>query len=96
MRRAAKVDKNQAEIVRALRQAGASVQCLHTVGQGCPDLLVATRDGMWLMEIKDGKKSPSKRLLTEDEFVWHCNWKSPVYIVYDAEEALKVLRMTGS
>ena len=40
MRRAARTDANQAEIVAALRGVGASVQPLHAVGQGCPDLLV--------------------------------------------------------
>lgn len=32
--RAARVDQNQAEIVAALRKAGASVQHLHTIGKG--------------------------------------------------------------
>ncbi len=68
------------------------MQTLAALGHGVPDLLVATHGGMCLMEVKDGKKSPSRRLLTEDEFAWHTNWKQPVYIVYDAEEALKVLQ----
>ena len=34
MRRAAKVDANQREVVAALRGAGASVQLLHAVGEG--------------------------------------------------------------
>jgi hypothetical protein len=40
LRRASKVDANQREVVAALRGAGASVQLLHAVGEGCPDLLV--------------------------------------------------------
>lgn len=40
--RAAKVDKNQPEIVEALRAEGAVVQHLHAVGVGCPDLLVGS------------------------------------------------------
>jgi len=94
MRLRAKVDRNHAEVVEALRKAGASVQSLAQIGHGVPDLLVATRNGMWLMEIKDGKKSPSKRLLTEDEFEWHWNWKQPVYVVYSVAEALEVLNGT--
>ena len=43
MRRAARVDRNQAEIVVALRAGGASVQPLHAVGKGVPDLLVGWR-----------------------------------------------------
>ena len=37
---APRVDRNHSEIVDALRQAGASVQSLVKVGDGCPDLLV--------------------------------------------------------
>jgi hypothetical protein len=40
MRRIARVDKNQAEIVSALRKAGARVLHLHQHGEGCPDILV--------------------------------------------------------
>lgn len=40
MRRAAKVDDNQGEIVAALQRAGCSVQSLAGVGRGFPDLAV--------------------------------------------------------
>ena len=40
MRRASKVDANQHAIVKLLRRLGATVQHLHHVGSGCPDLLV--------------------------------------------------------
>ena len=39
MRRAARVDRNHSEIVEALRRVGASVQPLHGVHDGVPDLL---------------------------------------------------------
>ena len=38
---AKKVDKNQASVVKALRDNGADVHLLHMVGAGIPDLLVA-------------------------------------------------------
>lgn len=91
MRRAARVDANQPEIVAALRKAGASVQPLHTVGQGCPDLLVAFRQHNFLLEVKDGSKPPSARTLTDDEKEWIGAWKAPVYIVNSAQEALGLL-----
>ena len=93
MRRAARVDSNQSEIVAALRKVGASVQPLHTVGQGCPDLLVAFRQTNLLMEVKDGQKPPSARALTEDEKEWIGSWKAPVFIVNSAEEAIGLLHM---
>ena len=55
--RAAKVDKNQTEIVEAFRKLGFSVQHLHTVGGGVPDLLVGRGGINLLVEVKDGGKS---------------------------------------
>jgi hypothetical protein len=91
MRRAAKVDRNQAEIVAALRAAGATVQPLHAVGQGCPDLLVGFRGRNLLIECKDGAKSLSRRALTDRQQEWHGGWKGTVAVVEDAPAALAVL-----
>jgi Holliday junction resolvase len=89
--RAAKVDRNQAEVVAALRKAGCTVQLLHRVGQGCPDLLVARGGVNVLIEVKDGKKPPSERKLTADQVAWHRDWRGAVYIVNSQEEALAVM-----
>lgn len=91
MRRAAKVDDNQAEIVAALRKIGASVQPLHAVGQGCPDLLVGWRGMTSLLEVKDGKKPPSARKLTEDQEKWHANWRGQVAVVETVEQAIEAV-----
>lgn len=90
MRTAARVDANQSSIVKALRSAGAFVQPLHTIGDGCPDLLVAYRGKWHLIECKDGSKMPSQRRLTRDEQEWHekaarC---APVFIAENIEDAL--------
>ena len=55
MRRAAKVDANQTEIIAALRQSGAAVVSLAFAGQGIPDLLVSFKGLTLLMEIKSAK-----------------------------------------
>jgi hypothetical protein len=91
MRRRGKIDRNQVEIVRALRKIGASVQSLADIGQGCPDLLVGHRGRNFVLEVKDGLAVPSKRKLTPDEMVWHSQWCGNVFIVSSAEEALKLL-----
>lgn len=92
MRRAARVDANQREIIDALRAAGASVQPLHTVGDGVPDLLVGKHGRTHLIEIKDGSKRPSERRLTSDQQEWHAWWRgTPVYIVQSADEALAAI-----
>lgn len=86
MRRAAKVDQNQQEIVDALRAAGASVQSLASLGKGVPDLLCAKDGQCWLIEVKgpDGK-------LTPDQVRWIGQWKGPVSIVREPDDALRVI-----
>lgn len=96
MRRAARVDDNQREIVAALRAAGATVQPLHAVGQGCPDLLVGFRGFNLLVEVKDGKKWASQRVLTDRQKEWHGGWKGTVAVVEDAPAALAVLGLIGT
>ena len=91
MRRVAKVDRNQAEIVAALRQAGATVQPIHSVGRGCPDLLVGFRGRNVLIEVKDWKASPSHRALTADQVEWHGGWKGQVAQVETVDAALAVV-----
>lgn len=67
MRYANRVDKNQAEIVKVLRDAGCYVWIL-----GLPvDILVGYKDHTFLMELKSG---PTKRLtrLQQDFFAKWC------------------------
>lgn len=95
MRRASKVDRNQPEIVHALRAAGATVQPLHTVGDGCPDLLVGYRGINYVIEVKDWKAAPSARKLNPAQVVWHDGWKGSVAKVETAEAALSVIGARG-
>lgn len=91
MRRAAKTDANQQEIIDALRKIGASVQPLHKVGQGCPDLLCGWRGMNTILEVKDGKKPPSARKLTADQVEWHANWRGQVAVVETVEQAIEAI-----
>ena len=93
MRRAAKVDANQEQVVEALRAVGASVQTLAAVGKGVPDLLVGYQGKTLLLEIKDGRKPPSERRLTEDQLKWHGAWRGGPLAVVDGPDA--ALRMLG-
>jgi hypothetical protein len=95
MRRAAKVDRNQAEIVAALRSAGATVQPLHSVGQGCPDLLVGYRGRNWLIEVKDWQAQAADRKLNPRQVEWHGGWKGQVAKVETPEAALAVIGAVG-
>lgn len=90
MRRAARIDDNQKEIVKALRNIGASVKHTHMV-KGFVDIVVSYRQQTYLIEIKDGKKKPSARRLTPDEQDFHDNWQAPVYVVESIAQALDVV-----
>jgi hypothetical protein len=91
MRRAANVDRNQPEIVAALRAAGATVEHLHAVGGGCPDLLVGYRGANYLLEVKDGRKVASAKRLNPDQIVWHASWRGQKAVVEDIEQALRAI-----
>lgn len=86
---AGKVDANQADIVKALRKAGASVLSLSMLGHGVPDLLVGRQGGnpgMWLMEVKGPNGKPTKHQV---KFI--DAWPHPVHIVRTADEALRLV-----
>jgi hypothetical protein len=91
MRYAARADRNQPEIVAALRKIGAVVQPLHTVGAGVPDLLVAFRNRTLVMEIKDPTKPKSDRQLTPAQVKWHEMWTGEKHVVETAEQAISIL-----
>lgn len=88
MRRAAKIDANQPEIVEAARRMGCTVQPLHTVGGGVPDLLVGISGVNDLWEVKDGRKPPSERRLTADQLLWHDGWRGHVQVIDSVEKAV--------
>lgn len=79
--RTCRVDENQPEIVRHFRRLGASVQTLHTVGGGCPDLLIGYRGKNGVVEIKNPNQPPSKRCLTKGEAEWHDGWRGSVVVI---------------
>jgi len=94
MRKYGRTDANQAEIVKALRKAGASVVSLAACGSGIPDLLVGFRQKTYLLECKDGKQPPSARELTEDQRVFHAGWYGgPLIVVNSVDEALAAIEV---
>ncbi len=89
MRRAAKVDANQAEIVTAFRRMGFTVHCLHAAGEGVPDLLLSRAGENYLIEVKDGSLPPSARQLTPAQKAWHADWRGQVDIIKSVDEAIE-------
>ena len=85
MRRAARVDANQDQIVSALRGAGAYVWII-----GLPvDLLVGYKNHTFLVEIK----TDSKKRLTKLQADFFENWSGSTLARIDSPEA--ALRMIG-
>lgn len=80
----ARRDANEPEIIRMLREVGATVQPLSI--PGAPDLLVGWRQSNMLMEVKTLKGT-----LTEDERDWHDRWRGRIHIVRTIEDALSIL-----
>jgi len=88
---AARVDKNQKEIVEAFRRFGCSVLHLHTVGHGCPDICVGLNKKSVLVEIKDGSKTKSGKELTADEQKFHNEWKGSLFIVENLGDVIALI-----
>lgn len=85
-------DANQARIVQALRDVGASVAITAGAGNGLPDLLCGWRGETFLLEVKDGDKPASQRKLTAAEAYFVEHWRGrPVAIVESVEDALRAL-----
>lgn len=92
MRRAARTDENHGDMVAAFRKMGCSVLSLAGLGKGCPDLLCANRHGSWLVEVKDGAKSPSARSLTDDQHTFHKAWKGEIYIAERVDDVPMIIQ----
>lgn len=98
--RAAKVDANQRAVVDVLRAAGCTVVLLHTVGGGCPDLLIGRWGRTFLFEVKRDEKAARVRAGTKDhnsqtrdrQRAWITAWRGgPVRTVTGPADALLAL-----
>jgi hypothetical protein len=99
MRRAARRDDNEKDIIKAMRECGAFVKAVND--EGAFDLLVgytgsSGRFYTLLLEVKDGSKPPSARRLTDAEQKFHDEWPgNNLYIVKSVQEALDLLKTCG-
>jgi len=93
VRYAKRTDANHAEIRDGLRAMGFDVLDLSDVGGGVPDLCVRAQDhGLPVfLEVKDGKKPPSARELTDAEKKWLQYCGAITHTVTSLEDALEVL-----
>ena len=79
----ARIDTNHKEIVKALREAGATVVSLASMKHGCPDLLVGYANETLLMEIKKDAKAK----FTPDQLDFMSKWKGGAVSRVDSVDA---------
>jgi Holliday junction resolvase len=79
----ARVDTNHKEIVKALRDAGATVVSLAAMKHGCPDLLVGFEGETLLIEIKKDAKAK----FTPDQLEFMSKWKGGAVSRVDSVDA---------
>ncbi len=94
MKRNARVDENQKEIVSALRNVGCYVLHLHQV-KNAFDILIFWRGETWCCEIKSDKQPPSKQRLTEGENLCKSSMEAvgvSYHVVKNPQEALRLVR----
>jgi len=89
--RAKRVDDNQQEIVKQIRRLGITVVHLHTIGKGCPDLLLGFKKKNFLIELKDSKKTTSQKKLTDDEKEFFDTWRGQVNKCETLDDILKII-----
>ena len=93
MKRAARTDANQTEIIKAFRRMGAVVLPTHQL-KNAFDCLVAFQGRLYIVEIKDGNKPPSARKLTEGELLCKSKFESvgvKYNVVESIDDAIKLL-----
>jgi hypothetical protein len=88
---AARIDRNQPEIVKEFRKLGFSVLLIHQL-KNCCDILVARDKFTAAVEIKDGDKAPSARRLTTGEQEFKDNWKGRYYLCESIEDVHEIDR----
>lgn len=93
MRRAARIDANQNQIVAALRRVGATVLITSTL-KNAFDILVGYDRKLYIVEIKDGDKPKSSQRLTEGEIKCKTAFESvgvKYNVVTSVDDALRMI-----
>lgn len=84
--RAKKVDTNHKEIIKALREIGASVFDTSSLGRGFPDIVVGWQGVNYLVEIKTPKGKP-----TEQQINFFVKWLGQAVLVRSASDIFNLL-----
>ena len=83
--RAAKVDANQPEVVKALRKAGWYVLIISQL-KNCCDLMISKNGRTIAIEVKDGAKSKAAQKLSEGETKFMNAWQGEYKIIASLDD----------
>ena len=91
MRKRARVDANQKQIVSQIRGIGCSVLHTHQLGKGAPDIIVGYNLNNYLIEIKDGDKPLAQQKLTPDEIQFQAEWQGNYHVVNSFDQLKDII-----
>ena len=91
-RRAAKVDANQPEIVKAFRGLGWYVLIISQL-KNCCDIIVSRNGRTVAVEIKDGLKPPSQQKLSEGELKFQREWLGEYRVIKSIDDVIEISRV---
>jgi len=81
--KAKRVDNNHTEIINQAKSLGISVQSLHELGKGCPDVLFGYGGINIFAEIKNGNNN-----LNQQQIDYHQNWKGQICTIRNIDELI--------
>jgi hypothetical protein len=89
-----RTDANHKQMIDGLRKIpGISIFSTHMVGKGFPDIVIGYKGINYLVEIKDGAKTKSRKKLTDDEIKFHGSWLGQIMIAENIDDVLRLLKI---
>jgi len=89
MFRAARIDANQPEIVKAFRKLGWYVLIISQL-KNCCDIIVSKNGRTVAVEIKDGQKTPSQQKLSAGELKFKDEWQGEYLLITCVDDIVKL------
>jgi len=89
-RRAARVDTNQPEIVKAFRDLGWYVLIISQL-KNCCDIIVSKNGRTIAVEIKDGSKPPSQQRLSQGEIKFKKEWQGEYALITSIDDVTELI-----
>lgn len=89
---AKRIDANQPQLVKEVREAGMTVAITSSAGEGFPDIVVGYKGINGLFEIKDPDKPPSATALTPAQEKFHGAWDGQIAKVFTSTEVIAEMR----